>query len=187
MVLEDDVRDVDGGTSLATAEVEEQVNTLHVDTGHVALPEDVVLASFQVNTVGKVEYIVVSVHHELHGDTVQVLVAVEDAGEVIVLVGTCRDVSGLECHLCLPLVGSCLGQEYGIVIAIGLKAGISNLVPTGSVPEEHVVFHVLPHVEVAVGVEAVESLLLGLAGEHEAPGDTAVGSVIDENHLLGGQ
>ena len=45
MVFEHDVADVDGSTCLVATEVEEEVHTLHVDTGHVALPEDVVLAS----------------------------------------------------------------------------------------------------------------------------------------------
>ena len=187
MVLEHDARDVDGSSCLAAAEVKEQVNTLHVDAGHIALPEDIVLSSLQVDAVGKVEDIVIAVHHELHGNTVQVLVTVEDAREVIVVIGRGRDVGGLEGHLGLPLVGCCLGQVYGIVITVGLKAGISNLAPSGSVPEEHVIIHVLPHVEVTVRIKSAEFLLLVFAGEDEAPSDAAIGGLIDEDHLLGRQ
>ena len=85
MILEHDVGDVNGGTGLATAKVEEQVHALHVDTGHVTLPEDVILACLEVDAVGKVEDVVIAVHNEFHGDTVQILVTVEDAREVIVL------------------------------------------------------------------------------------------------------
>ena len=63
MILQYDVRDIDMGVCLTAAKVEEQVDALHIDAWHVALPEDVVLACLQVDAVSEVEHVVVTVHH----------------------------------------------------------------------------------------------------------------------------
>ena len=183
MILQHDVADVDDLSGGVATKVEEEVHTFHVDTGHVALPEDVVLTRLQVNAVGEVEHTVVAIHHELHGHTVDIHRRGEDTREVVVVGSRCADVRGLEGHLCLPLVEGCLRQCNGVVVAYSLEVGICNLIPVGSIVVGHRVFHVLPHIEVAVRVEAFEGLYLVLACQDEAPCD--VGSVVlkEQHHL----
>ena len=180
MVLQYDTRDIDGSISLTTTEVEYQHHLIHIDTRHVALPEDIVLTSLQVDTVSEIEHAIVAIEHQLHSSTVQVLVAVEDSREVVVVGSTGSEVS-MELHLSLPLVGSSLGQCDGIVVATIHKAWIGNLCPTWSIPELHRRCDTLPHIELAVGVEAFPFFFTLLAGQYKAPSNRAVGLIVDKH------
>ena len=186
MVFQYDVGNIHNRILLASAEVEYEHHLTHVDTWHVALPEDVVLACLQVDSVGEVEHTVVAVEHEFHGRTVQVLVAVEDGREVVVAGSRGREV-GVELHLCLPLVSRCLWQLNRVVVACIHESWIINLCPSWSIPELHAWCNALPHVVVAVCIEACKFLLAFLAGEDEAPCDAVVFLFIHKHHLAGSQ
>ena len=90
-------------------------------------------------------------------------------------------------HQSLPLVGSSFGQRNGIVVTCINKARVSNLRPTGSIPELHSRSNALPHIEVAVRIEASPLFLAFLAGQDETPCNAAIRFVIDKHQLLGGQ
>ena len=185
VILQYDVADVDIRTSLTSAEVEEQINSFHINTGHIALPEYIILSSLQVNTICKVECLVIAILNQLNGSTIQVLIAIDDAREVVVTCSRCRDVCGLECNLSLPLIGSSLWQSDGVVIAISNETWISNLRPTRCIPVEHAVINILPHIEVAVGIEALllyQSLVRSTCKD-EAPSYTAIGSIVNQRQL----
>ena len=79
---------------------------------------------------------------------------------------------------------------YAVVVVAHLeesRKGIGLLVaPTwiGIVVERHRRGDALPHVEFAVGIKAAPLFLGFLAGQDKAPGNAAVGSLIDEDELL---
>ena len=192
MVFQHDVAHVDVGLAGGVAEVEHELHGVEVLAGNVAHPEDVVLTSLQVHVVGIDDGLGVVLVGELHHHAVDVAVAVEDAGEVIVVSSRGLQV-GVEVHLCLPF-GEALLRHGDVVVVVAhleeaLEEGCLLVAPTriGVVVERHGRCDALPHIEVAVGVEARELLLAFLAGEDESPGNRVVGLIVDEHHLAGRQ
>ena len=180
MVFQYDTRYIDGSISLTTTEVEYQHHLIHIDTRHVALPEDIVLTSLQVDTVSEIEHAIVTIEHQFHSSAIQVLVAIEDSREVVVIGSTGGKVC-MHLHLSLPLVGSSLWQCDGIVVASIHKARISNLRPAWSIPELHRRCDALPHIKLAVRIETFPFFLTLLTGQHKAPGNRTVGLIINKN------
>ena len=190
MVLQHDVGDVDVGLARSMAEVEDELHGIKILAGHIACPVDVVFASLQIHLVFIDDGFVIGLVGQLDDDTFDVTVRVEDTGEVVAL--ECRgDEVGVEVYLSLPLGKALQGNRDVIVVVATLEQcseGIGLLLAPSwirIVVERHRRRDALPHVEVAVGVESVPFLLGLLRGEDEAPGNGAVGSVVDEHQLLG--
>ena len=186
MVLEHDVGDIDGGFSLTATKVEYEHYLRHIDAGHVALPEDIVLVGLEVNAVGEVEHTIVAVEYEFDSGSIQVFIAIEDSREVVIVGSTGGEV-GMHLHLSLPLVGSGLWQRDGVVVALVNETRVGNLTPAGSIPELHGRSNTFPHIILAVGIVTFPYLLTLLGGEDEAPGYATVGLIIDQHYLLGRQ
>ena len=97
----------------------------------------------------------------------------------------------MEVDLSLPAVVTSLGNGDGVVVVTTLEECLkgSRLLVAPSririIVERHDGSDALPHIEVAVRIEALEDGLCLSTGEDEAPGDAAVGCLIDE-HQLGG-
>ena len=180
MVLQHDICHIDSSTSLTTTEVEYQHHLVHINTWHVTLPEDIVLTRLQVDTVSEIEYAIVTIEHQFHSSTIQVLVAIEDSREVVVIGSTGGKVC-MHLHLSLPLVSSSLWQRDGIIVASIHKARISNLRPAWSIPELHRRRDTLPHIKLAVRIETFPFFLTLLTGQHKAPGNRTVGLIINKH------
>ena len=185
VLLQYEVADLNGGVILAATEVEHQFHVVDVHTRHVALEEHIILTSLQVYTVGEEVDFIVVVLSQLDGSASEVLVGVQDDGEVVVgdVVGSHI---GAEGHLRLPLLGVGQRQVDGPAVVALNECRIRTLTPVlVSIPEGNVVLGSLEHVAIAVGIEAAlfSVTLVGSAGEDEAPGDAAIGSLIDEHEL----
>ena len=101
----------------------------------------------------------------------------------------------MEVHLCLPLGEALLRNADGVVVVVHLEERLHQgrliIAPAGIgiVVEGHGGRDAFPEVEVAVGIEAalLHQALVGLAGEHETPGNAAVGLLVVDHHLRGGE
>ena len=189
MILQHDVADVDGGGAGSMAEVEHELHGLQVLTLEVALPEHVGLAGLQADVGHVDDGVGVGLVRELHGDAVDVGISQEDAREVVVVGGRRAHVGGVQMQLCLPAVGACVGHGDGVVVVAALIHSLhlrsAVRAPAGSEVEGSVGRDTLPQVEVARSVEArlLYQPLFGRAGEHVAPGNRAVGRLVEQHHL----
>ena len=170
-----------------------QFQLREVLTRHVALPEDVVLARLQVDVLLD-DGFSIGLVGKFDDDTADVAVGIEDAREVVVGSSIGAEVC-VEVHLSLPVGIALVGHGEAVVVVASLEGSFKLrcllVAPVGIriVVERHGGSDALPHVEVARGIEATlfDQPLVGLAGEDEAPGDAAVGSLIDEDELRGGE
>ena len=102
-------------------EVEHQFHLREVLTCNVAHPEHIVLTSLQFNVVNVDNGIGILLVGQLNGNAADILVGIQDDREVVV-VGS-RDIQvGMEVHLSLPAVGTCIGHGDGVVVVAALEA-----------------------------------------------------------------
>ena len=192
MIFQHDVRDIDICRSRSTAEVKDEFYRREVFALDVAHPEHIFLSCLQAHVVHVDDGIGIGLVSQLDGNSIDVLVGHEDAGEVIVVGGRDTQV-GVQVHLSLPAVGTGIRHSDSIVVAtilIGcLHLSGAHITPPRLEVERGFRCDAFPQVEVATGIEAalLHVAHIGLAGQNETPGYGTVGSLIDEHHLLGGQ
>ena len=95
----------------------------------------------------------------------------------------------MEVNLSLPAIVTCIGYGHGIIIVTTLEESLesSRLLVTpswiGIIVERHDGSDTLPHVEVAIRIEALEDGLCFSTGEDETPRNAAIRCLIDEHQL----